>query len=91
MKIAESNDLIDVWRTFNKDKRRFTWRSFTKKNGRVSSRLDFWLISSHLMIDVESTVIKPSVKTDHSLIKISLNLKKTPEGEEVSGKLIILF
>ena len=29
--IAESNDLIDVWRTFNKDKRWFTWRSFTKK------------------------------------------------------------
>ena len=76
--IAETNDLIDVWRTFNEDKRRFTWRSFTK-NGRVSSRLDFWLISSHLMFDVENTVIEPSVKTDHSLIKINLNLKKTPE------------
>ena len=76
--IAETNDLIDVWRTFNEDKRRFTWRSFTK-NGRVSSRLDFWLISSHLMFDVENTVIEPSIKTDHSLIKINLNLKKTPE------------
>ena len=76
--IAETNDLIDVWRTFNEDKRRFTWRSFTK-NGRVSSRLDFWLISSHLMFDVENTLIEPSIKTDHSLIKINLNLKKTPE------------
>ena len=76
--MAETNDLIDVWRTFNEDKRRFTWRSFTK-NGRVSSRLDFWLISSHLMFDVENTVIEPSIKTDHSLIKINLNLKKTPE------------
>ena len=76
--IAETNDLIDVWRTFNEDKRQFTWRSFTK-NGRVSSRLDFWLISSHLMFDVENTVIEPSIKTDHSLIKINLNLKKTPE------------
>ena len=31
------------------------------------------------MFDVENTVIEPSIKTDHSLIKINLNLKKTPE------------
>ena len=76
--IAETNDLLDVWRIINEDKRRFTWRGFTK-HGRVSSRLDFWLISSHLIFDVESTLIEPSIKTDHSLIKINLSLKKTPE------------
>ena len=31
------------------------------------------------MFDVENTVIEPSIKTDHSLIKINLHLKKTPE------------
>ena len=50
-----------------------------QKSERVSSRLDFWLISLHLMFDVESKVIKPSIKTDHSSIIINLNLKKTPE------------
>ena len=77
LEIAENNDLVDIWRILNEDRKRFTWRNFTK-NGRVSSRLDLWMVSSHLIFDVEGTEIEPSIKTDHSLINISFYLTKTP-------------
>ena len=38
--MSESKDLIDIWRVFNEDAKRFTWCSLTRK-GRVSSRLDY--------------------------------------------------
>lgn len=76
--ITEAHDLIDVWRSLNEDTKRYTWRNTTKK-GRVASRLDYWLISSHLLFDTEETQIEPSIKTDHSLITLSLLLRKSPE------------
>lgn len=76
--IQESHDLTDVWRSLNENKKRFTWRNMTKK-GRVASRLDYWLISSHLLFAVQDTQIEPSIKTDHSMITLSLYLQKSPE------------
>ena len=76
--IQETFNLIDVWRVLNENKTRFTWRGVTK-HGRVSSRLDYWLISSHLLYDLDTTDIYPSIKTDHSLIQISLTLKQSIE------------
>ena len=43
---------------------------------RVSSWLDYWLISTSLLYDLESTDISPALKTDHSLIRISFFLKE---------------
>ena len=76
--IAENLDLIDIWRALNENTKRFTWRSQTRK-GRVSSRLDYWLISSHLCFDIQSTEIEPSIKTDHSLVSMTLALRESPE------------
>ena len=76
--IAENLDLIDIWRALNENTKRFTWRSQTRK-GRVSSRLDYWLISSHLCFDIQSTEIEPSIKTDHSLVSLTLVLRESPE------------
>ena len=45
----------------------------------MSSRLDYWLISSHLLYDLDSTEIYPAIKTDHSLIQISFILKEGTE------------
>ena len=80
--ITETYDMIDIWRALNEQEKRFTWRSTTKR-GRVSSRLDFWLISSHLSFNVENTEIEPSIKTDHSLIKLTFyipNAQTTGKG-----------
>ena len=68
--MSEDLDLIDIWRVLNEDTKRFTWRSLTKK-GRVSSRLDYWLITSPLLFDTVHTDIEPSIKTDHSLINLT--------------------
>ena len=70
----DSFNLTDVWRVLNEDKTRFTWRGFTKIS-HVSSRLDYWLVSTHMLYDLEETDILPSIKTDHSLIRIIFELK----------------
>ena len=43
--IANSLDLIDVWRTLNPDGKRFTWR---RTKPEVHCRLDYFMISSSL-------------------------------------------
>ena len=67
--------LIDIWRVIHPNEKRFTWRGHTKK-GFVSSRIDYWLISSHLIYDMVKTEIYPSIKTDHSLVQISFALRE---------------
>ena len=43
--IANSLDLLDIWRVFNPDARRFTWR---RTKPEIHSRLDFFLTSASL-------------------------------------------
>ena len=77
--IIELNDefnLIDIWRISNPDTRRYTWRGLTRQ-GRVFSRLDFWLISAHMIYDLIKTDISPSIKTDHSIITLTFELNNT--------------
>ena len=52
------------------------WRGHTH-SGYVFSRLDFWLISTHLVYNVIETDIYPSIKTDHSLISISMEIENS--------------
>ena len=52
---------VGVWRTLNEDRdNNCLLGVFPQKNGRISSRLDFWLISLHLIFNVESPVTEPS-------------------------------
>jgi len=71
-------NLIDIWRVLNPDVKRFTWRGHTR-SGHVSSRLDYWLISTHLIYNIIDTDIHPSIKTDHSLISISFEIEHSVE------------
>ena len=64
--IANSLDLIDVWRTLNPDGKRFTWR---RTKPEVHCRLDYFMISSSLTTNAD---ILPGYKTDHFLITIHL-------------------
>ena len=72
--LIKQYDLIDIWRVRNPDKRRYTWR---KGNPLVQSRLDFYLISTDASFDIFDCDIKPSIKTDHSMLVIKL-LKPSP-------------
>ena len=60
-------DLHDVWRIKNPTERSFTW---SQPEPLVLSRLDYWLISNSISDNVCDVDIIPSIKTDHSAIKI---------------------
>ena len=64
-------DMIDIWRVKNPDTRRYTWRRHFPL---TQSRLDCWIIPQELVYAVESTDIKASIKTDHSIITMQLSL-----------------
>ena len=75
--IANSLDLIDVWRTLNPDGKRFTWR---RTKPEVHCRLDYFMISSSLTTAITNADILPGYKTDHSLITIHLASNSNPGG-----------
>ena len=68
LNICENLNLIDVWRIINPETKRYTWRRNTPLQ---QSRLDYWLISAHMLYNMKTTNIKAGFKTDHSLIQIS--------------------
>ena len=69
-------NLLDVWRVVNPDEHTFTWRNFTR-NGFVQSRIDYFFTSTHMVYDLADVNIKPGIKSDHSLIKITFKLTNT--------------
>ena len=75
--IANSLDLIDVWRTLNPDGKRFTWR---RTKPEVHCRLDYFMISSSLITAITNADILPGYRTDHSLITIHLAGNNNPRG-----------
>ena len=68
--------MIDIWRYLNPEIRRFTRREMTK-TGLVQSRLDYFLISIHLLYDFVRQDITPGIKSDHSLVYFELKIENT--------------
>ena len=65
-------NLHDIWRDRNEDVKRYTW--FRKQVGnRTASRLDYFLISAGVCNKVCVTDIVGNVKTDHSMVVVSIN------------------
>ena len=69
--IMEASELTDIWRVNNPDTRRYTWH--TKHSPFRKGRLDFFLITPDIHNRVVSTDIKTSLRSDHSLVSISLD------------------
>ena len=76
--LIEVLNLVDIWRLKNPDAERYTWREKTRY-GFSQSRIDFFLISCHLQYYTETTQILPGIKSDHSLLKLSLFIKDEPK------------
>ena len=66
-------DLTDIWRELNPELKRFTWR---RNRPLQQSRLDFFLVSDSLLNGHIDSDILPGYRTDHSIITISLGMKK---------------
>ena len=66
-------DLTDIWRDLNPDCHRFTWR---RSNPFQQARLDFFLISDHVVSSVEDADIECGYRTDHSMILLKLKFNE---------------
>jgi len=58
--IIQTNDLIDIWREFHKNRKQFTWHSNTKPV--IHSRLDYFLVSNKIRNVMKSCNIKMVLK-----------------------------
>ena len=77
-KFLYTNDLCDIWRVQNPDRRRYTWR---QRKPSISSRLDMWFISDILQGYCTNTDIVPSVRSDHSSVTLSLRAIENIRGK----------
>ena len=76
-KISEFN-LVDIWRIQHKDIRQYTWHT---KSRDKQSRLDFFLVSEHLVSYILDSNIEPGYRTDHSIVSICFDTKMQKKGK----------
>ena len=67
--MLDDYNIFDTWRTLNPNSKRFTWR---QNHPIIQSRLDYFFASGELFYNIKDIKIKPSIKTDHSLLEIKL-------------------
>ena len=73
LELIESQTVVVTFREIYPNKTQFTWRTRTPfKQG----RLDFFLISEHLMNLLEDSNIEPSYRSGHSMINLRLIIQK---------------
>jgi exonuclease III len=77
--LCEEFNLADFWRLLNPGKKSYTWRQGSSATRLKQSRLDYWLISVHLMYELYNVDIKASTGSDHSLIDIDFYNVEEPE------------
>ena len=75
---SENLGLTDIWRLFNPEAKRFTWR---QNQPAIHCRLDFFLVSESSLCDVTHADIVPGFKTDHSMITLNVAPHSNPRGK----------
>ena len=74
----EHNNFRDVWREMYPDIPGYTWRR-TRPHPSFS-RLDYWLMPESDLQLIEKVQIVPGFRTDHSIVKLSVNLDYYKRG-----------
>ena len=69
--------LVDVFREFFPQKKRFSWRKFGENK---RARLDFHLISLQLLPFVQNCDILPGIFSDHSIVELTIDFSKFVRG-----------
>jgi len=72
--LTEAYQLEDVTRVFNPDKKLTTWHCPGKK---ISSRLDYWFVSEHILNRISKPKIKTAILTDHDLVQFEMNINQS--------------
>jgi exonuclease III len=77
--ICEEQNLSDFWRILNPNTRKYTWRQGSSLARLKQSRLDYWIVSTHMMYNLEKVDIENSIRSDHSAITINFYKNQAPE------------
>ena len=78
--IVEMNNnlnLVDIWRLHHPSHERFTWQN---SSGKIRCRLDYWLISKHLIPRTSNTDVKSYYESDHSPIYAEIQYKNNQKS-----------
>ena len=76
--MIQTFDLVDIWRLKHPHTTRYTRREKTRY-GLKQSRLDYIFITCNLEFTTTHCDIRPSIKSDHSLLILSLSLENEPK------------
>lgn len=88
LQMMDNIDLCDIWRELNPDCRRFTWR---RSRPFQQSRLDFFLVSDSLIVNVADADIMCGYRTDHSCVTLKLTFGESKIKRNTFWKLNIPF
>ena len=69
LSLANSFNLVDVWRKFHPNESLFTWHH---QSSAIQCRLDYWLVSKHLLPHVKECNIIPVLFSDHSAVSFNI-------------------
>ena len=78
MNMMEEYNLVDTFRYFNPEIKRFTWR---RQNPLKQARLDDLIASSSFTDLVNKTDIIPGYRSDHSILQLDILLNKFYRGK----------
>jgi exonuclease III len=78
--MIKTHRLIDIWRQKNKTKTQFTWN---RKDKFEATRIDYFLVSTEILMNLYSCDIRPIVlkHTDHNSISLKPKLFKGSKGK----------
>ena len=80
LNLMESNNLLDIYRQQHPHTKRYSWH---KRNPIKQARLDFFLVSSCMSDIITECDIKPSYRSDHSILEIKFLLNKITFGKGI--------
>jgi len=76
--LMDEFNLVDVWRHFHPNLRRYTRH---QHNPRAMSRLDYILISEKIIGSCQNSKILPGVNSDHSVVTLFFEIDPCPCGK----------
>ena len=75
--MSSNFNLVDIWRLQHHSQERFTWQN---SSGKIRCRLDYWLISRHLIPRISKTNVKSYYDSDHSPIYAEIQYKNNQKS-----------
>ena len=69
LKIIQSHNLVDAYRFLHENTKRYTWR---RRNPTQQARLDYFIVSNQLLDLINTCTIRPSYRSDHSIIELNI-------------------